>query len=189
MEEQTPSQTVGPFFAIGLISGQENVLVNDQTAGERILIEGTVLDGDGQPISDAMVEIWQADAQGVFNHELDPNCEEADKNFRGFGRARTDDRGRYEFKTIKPGPVRHPDGQYQARHINVRVFARGMLTHATTRMYFSDDGTNSSDPVLLTVQEGRRSTLIGERIETEDLPAYHFDIHLQGDRETVFFDP
>lgn len=186
---QTPSQTVGPFFHIGLIEGDENDLVTPQTTGERITVHGRVLDGEGEGVLDALVEIWQADAQGIYNHPADPRRAQADQHFQGFGRSDTADAGSYRFKTIKPGPVPADDEPVQAPHINVRVFARGMLVHVVTRLYFSDEEANENDPVLNTVAAERRSTLIAEREESEDLPRYRFDIHLQGEQETVFFDP
>jgi protocatechuate 3,4-dioxygenase alpha subunit len=190
MLKQTPSQTVGPFFHFGLTLGSENVLVNERTSGQRIYIEGRVLDGDGEPVPDAMVEIWQADAQGRFNHPADPQHAKADKFFRGFGRSGTATDGKFWFKTIKPGPVPWDDGQNQAPHVNIRVFARGMLIHAVTRLYFSDEEANQADPVLNSIEDpAHRQTLIAAREESEDLPCYCFDIHLQGERETVFFNP
>jgi protocatechuate 3,4-dioxygenase alpha subunit len=190
MLKQTASQTVGPFFSYGLFFGGENLLVTERTSGERIVIKGRVLDGDGQPVPDALVEIWQADAQGFFNHHVDPNHEKADKFFRGFGRSETVEEGVFWFKTVKPGCVRWHNEQDQAPHVNVRVFARGMLIHATTRLYFSDETANQADPVLSSIDDPeRRQTLIANREESEDLPCYRFDIHLQGDSETVFFDP
>lgn len=188
MLEQSPSQTVGPFFHYGLIRGGENVLVNEQTRGERILLTGRVLDGDGAPVPDALVEIWQADADGHFNHPADPQQAEADKNFRGFGRADTVNGGAYSFETIKPGAAPGRDGQLQAPHINVRVFARGMLIHADTRVYFSDEPANANDALLNSIDPARRHTLIATRVGLEDAPAYRFDIRLQGEDETVFFE-
>lgn len=186
---QSPSQTVGPFFHYGLIFGGENVLVNDFTSGERIYIKGQVLDGDGQPVPDALVEIWQADAQGHFNHPADPHREQADKHFRGFGRSATTGDG-FWFKTVKPGAVPGPDRQTQAPHVNVMIFARGMLIHAVTRLYFSDEeSANRADPVLNSVAPERRQTLIARREDSTDLPCYRFDIQLQGNQETVFFNP
>jgi len=190
MFPQTPSQTVGPFFHYGLLFDGENNLVTEQTRGDRILIRGRVLDGDGQPVPDALIEIWQADAQGYFNHPVDPNHDKADKNFRGFGRADTTDQGRFLFKTVKPGRVPNQHGQLQAPHVNARVFARGMLIHALTRLYFSDEESNADDPTLNLIEDRqRRQTLIAAREETNDLSTYRFDIHLQGEGETVFFEP
>lgn len=185
MPQQSPSQTVGPFFYNSLIRGGENILVNDQTRGQHILIQGTVYDGDGRPIPDAMVEIWQADAQGTFNHPHDPNQDQADPHFTGFGRHETSDNGRYWFKTVKPGLI---PGQ-EASIVNMRVFARGMLIHAVTRVYFSDDPGRANDPVLNSVEASRRRTLVATLSQGTDLPTYHFDIHMQGEAETVFFDP
>jgi protocatechuate 3,4-dioxygenase alpha subunit len=191
MLAQTPNQTVGPFFQDALLSGGENILVNDLTCGKRIYVTGTVLDGDGEPVPDALLEIWQADAQGFFNHPSDPNRERADKNFLGFGRAGTRSAGTFQFKTIKPGCVpASTAGQPQAPHISVRVFARGMLLHALTRLYFADERANENDPLLNSIADPqRRQTLIAALEESADLPTYRFDIHLQGERETAFFEP
>jgi protocatechuate 3,4-dioxygenase alpha subunit len=188
---QTPSQTVGPFFHYGLMTKDDfNVLVTDDSEGQRILIKGQVTDGDGEPVSDAMIEIWHADAAGYFNHAADPNHTKADKAFRGFGRADTVNNGVYTFKTIKPGSVPFDDNQMQAPHINVRVFSRGMLIHAYTRLYFGDeDAANEADPVLNLVDIDRRATLIAPLEQSSDLPTYCFNIVLQGDNETVFFNP
>ncbi len=183
--KQTASQTAGPFFRIGLIYGPaQNNLVDDETRGERIIITGRVLDGDGEPISDAMVEIWQPDAKGIYKHPADPRHAEADPHFRGFGRAETPRGGRYEFRTIRPGSR---DGG--APYINVHLFSRGMLIHTMTRIYFADEPANAQDELLNSVGEGRRHTLIAERDDSGDLPTYHFDIRFQGEDETVFFDP
>ena len=190
MLKQTPSQTIGPFFDFGLFFGGENVLVTDQTRGERIYIKGRLLDGDGNPVPDGMIEIWQADAQGHHNHPADPQHDKADKHFRGYGRSDTVDDGQFSFKTVKPGRVAWDEKQQQAPHVNVLVFARGMLTQALTRLYFSDETSNESDPVLNLIDDpARRLTLIASREESEDLPTYCFNIVLQGDLETVFFDP
>jgi protocatechuate 3,4-dioxygenase alpha subunit len=183
--KQSASQTVGPFFRIGLIYGQaQNNLVNEQTSGERITLIGIVLDGDGEPIPDAMIEIWQPDAKGIFNHPFDPLHDQADPHFRGFGRAENRSAGEFEFNTIKPGGR---DGQ--APYINVHVFARGMLIHAMTRIYFSDEQTNTDDPVLNSIEPERRHTLIATREQSDGPPVYRFDIHMQGEDETVFFNP
>ena len=191
MSGQTPSQTVGPFYAFGLIFPGQNTLTTDDPVGERILIRGQVIDGDGIPINDAMIEIWQADSQGIYNHPDDPRHERADENFPGFGRSDTGNPAlTYSFKTIKPGAVVWEGDQFQAPHISVRIFARGMLIHALTRLYFSDEDANATDPVLNSIKDvARRQTLIARREDTPDLPTYRFDIHLQGDGETVFFNP
>lgn len=183
--KQTASQTVGPFFNIGLIYGDpQNHLVQEETSGERIVISGRVFDGNGDPIEDAMVEIWQADANGIFNHPADPLHDQADPHFRGAGRAETRKQGRYEFRTIKPGSR---DGQ--APYINAYVFARGMLIHAMTRIYFSDEPANATDPLLSAVEVERRHTLIAQRTDAGEPGTYAFDIHMQGDNETIFLEP
>ncbi len=183
--KQTASQTVGPFFRIGLnYEETDNNLVQELTAGERIKITGMVLDGDGQPVPDAMVEIWQPDANGIYNHPADPLQAQADPHFRGFGRAENREGGVYEFKTVKPGSR---DGS--APYINVQVFARGMLIHAMTRIYFGDEPANEDDPVLNAVAEDRRITLIASPEHADGSSVYRFDIRLQGDSETVFFNP
>lgn len=179
---QSPSQTVGPFFHFSLVREGGNVLVREATQGERILIRGRVLDGDGEPVSDGLVEIWQADAGGCFNHPADPRQAQADPNFRGFGRSATDGEG-FWFRTIKPGILPGAGAPY----INVRVFSRGLLIHAVTRLYFSDHD-NSADPVLAALSPERRPTLIATRHDTPDGVMYRWDIHLQGEGETVFFD-
>lgn len=185
MAQQTPSQTVGPFFHYGLIFGGENILVSDQTAGQRIALTGHVYDGEGLPVPDAMLEIWQADAHGFFNHPRDPNQAQADPSFRGFGRSDTVNEGRFYFKTVKPGLIPGT----QTPYINVRVFSRGMLIHAVTRLYFADEPGNAADAALNSVPVERRATLLAHREETGDIPTYRFDIRLQGEAETVFFNP
>jgi protocatechuate 3,4-dioxygenase alpha subunit len=188
---QTPSQTVGPFFHYGLFTrGNLNILVNDDTQGKRIIIKGQVIDGMGSPVPDAMVEIWQADSRGYYNHPADPNSAKADKNFGYFGRADTINNGIYTFKTVRPGIVPFDVKHVQAPHINVRLFSRGMLIHAYTRLYFADEiEANQNDPILNLVPEVRRHTLISLPQETGDLTTYCFNIVLQGQNETVFFDP
>lgn len=182
---QSASQTVGPYFRIGLIySEPQNDLLKEQTVGERITLTGTVFDGDGKPMTDALIEIWQPDANGIFNHPLDPLYKQADPNFRGFGRAETRNEGRYEFKTVKPGGR---DGS--APYINVHVFARGMLVHALTRVYFLDEPAHDDDPILNEVEPERRHTLIATLEGSDEASTYRFDIHMQGEDETVFFNP
>jgi protocatechuate 3,4-dioxygenase, alpha subunit len=191
----TPSQTVGPFFKYGLTPDRKyqwndaftGNLNTPDASGERIRIEGQVFDGDGAPVRDAMLEIWQADAQGRF---ADPKDKRALPNaaFRGFGRCGTDDSGAYAFDTIKPGQVPDPDGKLQAPHILLAIFARGMLLHLYTRIYFDGESANSADPVLALVPADRRGTLIAPRSEGNGGTVYRFDVRLQGDDETVFFD-
>ena len=195
--KQTASQTIGPFFHYALspepygrrgIAG--GVLTNAETPGERVRIEGQVLDGEGRPMSDAMVEIWQANAAGRYNHPADDREEAAlDPEFRGFGRLGTDSDGGFRFETVKPGPVPGRGNTLQAPHINLILCARGMLDHAFTRIYFSDEAeANGNDPVLSAVEAGRRATLVAERRESAGEIVYRFDIRLQGEAETVFFD-
>ncbi|MFQ5973451.1 MAG: protocatechuate 3,4-dioxygenase subunit alpha [Alphaproteobacteria bacterium] len=197
MTGQTPSQTVGPFFAYGLtpepygrrgIAG--NVLVSEETQGEHVRLEGRVIDGRDEPIPDAMVEIWQANARGRYSHPSDDrDGAPLDPHFTGFGRAATDETGTFRFDTVKPGRVPGRGNTLQAPHVNVIIFARGMLVHAFTRLYFADEtGANGEDPVLGTVEDARRGTLLAERVETPGGVIYRFDVHMQGERETVFFD-
>jgi len=188
-QRQTPSQTVGPFFGIGLSrpSHSQNVLVNDRTDGERVCLEGTVFDGGGQSVEDALIEIWQANAHGRYRHALDTGPAPLDPAFFGFGRCPTDPSGAFRFDTVKPGAIHGGDGKRHAPHVNVTVFARGMLVHAFTRMYFGDDPLET-DPTLALVDPVRRGTLVGERAAVGGRVVYRWDIHLQGERETVFFD-
>lgn len=195
MSGLTPSQTVGPFFAFGLTPNRNyawvdtfsNNLVTPDAAGERIRIEGRVTDADGAPINDAMIEIWQADAQGRYAHPRDsralPNAA-----FKGFGRAGTDADGVYAFDTIKPGPVPGPDGAPQAPHVLLAFYSRGLLTHLYTRIYFADEAANGRDPILALVPADRRRTLAAKREHRGDLTVYRFDISFQPESETVFFD-
>lgn len=194
MSNITPSQTVGPYFKYGLTPGNDyawndafsNDLVTPDVTGERIRIVGQVFDGEGKVIPDSMLEIWQADAQGRF---ADPQDTRAAPNaaFKGFGRCGTDVRGGFEFRTIKPGSVPAPGGKPQAPHVLLAVFARGMTQQAITRIYFGDEAANAGDPILALVPPDRRATLIATR-EQGDVVTYRFDVHLQGDIETVFFD-
>jgi protocatechuate 3,4-dioxygenase alpha subunit len=185
---QTPSQTVGPYFAYGLTAEQynygyaqicnDNLIVDEKVNGERITITGQVFDGNNNAIPDAMIEIWQADADGNYG---------ANKTlFQGFGRVGTgsDSTKSFTFHTIKPGTTND-----EAPHINVIVFMRGLLVHAYTRIYFSDETiANTKDVLLNSIDESRRSTLIAERKETNGKIEYHFDVHMQGENEAVFFD-
>jgi protocatechuate 3,4-dioxygenase alpha subunit len=192
--KQTPSQTVGPYFACGLTSEQYGydltsvagrTVRDEHTAGEQIRIEGRVFDGNGDVVNDAMIEIWQADAQGCYAHPDDPRGSNSD--FKGFGRVGTgtDRQNRFQFETIKPGSI----GEGHAPHITVVVFARGLPSHAYTRIYFADEvAANATDPVLLSVPKERQHTLLAERSDGNSESVYRFDIHLQGDNETVFFD-
>lgn len=186
---QTPSQTVGPFFTPALLREDacRNVLTQTETIGEHIRIEGRVLDGDGIPISDAMVEIWQANAHGRYNHPMDQGTASLDPSFLGFGRSGTESDGAYWFETIKPGPVPFDKERMQAPHICVIVFSRGLLNHLMTRLYFADEPANAEDPVLLCVPDDRRATLLAQCQQGGTTLVYRFDIILQGTNETVFF--
>jgi protocatechuate 3,4-dioxygenase alpha subunit len=185
----TGSQTVGPFFEPGLLreDARRNVLTQSETAGERIRIEGRILDGDGAPVPDALIEIWQANAHGRYNHPADQGSAALDPTFLGFGRSGTDEDGRYWFETIKPGPVPFDETRQQAPHICITVFARGLLNHLVTRLYFEDEAANTDDPILHYVPEERRTTLLAKRESGNAPVVYRFDIILQGEGETAFF--
>lgn len=197
MPRQTPSQTIGPFFGFGLVPDQYGfagtavgggTMVADQVPGQRIRIIGKVFDGDGTVVPDALIELWQADRSGGYDGtagELQGRLPNA--AFHGFGRVGTgaSPDGQFVFGTIKPGSV---DG-LQAPHVHVTLFMRGLLRHVCTRMYFSDEHeANLRDPVLRAVPRGRRDTLIAQRDDAFADHTYSFDIHMQGERETVFFD-
>jgi protocatechuate 3,4-dioxygenase, alpha subunit len=187
--KQTPSQTVGPFYAIGLTRTPMNALADDSTRGERIRIEGQVIDGVANPVPDALVEIWQANAYGRYNHPDDKQEKPLDPSFMGWGRSGTDKQGTYSFETIKPGPVPGPDESVQAPHVNLAIFARGMLVHAYTRIYFEDEPANQKDPILSSIKnKARQRTLIAAREQKDGKTVYRFNIRLQGENETVFFD-
>ena len=180
----TPSQTIGPFFAYALTprayGGPElatEQVASEGVAGERIRIEGHVYDGDGAIVSDAMIEIWQADAQGRFNTS-------GNAGFSGFGRAETTPEGAFHFETVRPGAIPGPSGTMQAPHLTVSVFARGLLVQLATRIYFEGEPGNADDPVLALVPAERRDTLIAKR---DGAGIFRFDIRLQGEGETVFF--
>jgi protocatechuate 3,4-dioxygenase alpha subunit len=206
---QTPSQTVGPFFHYGLpwkggadLVGQsdmgarpelfpeEHYVLNlspprGAVAGETIIVEGVVYDADGKPVPDAMIEIWQANAAGRYASPDDGRLNlPLDEGFIGFGRAATNEGGLYRFKTVRPGSVPGPGNSLQAPHIAVSVFGRGVIKRLVTRIYFEDAAENPSDPILALVPAERRDTLVARQVDD----AWRFDIVLQGERETVFFD-
>ena len=186
----TPSQTVGPFFHPALARAGWSDLTREGPRGERIAIEGRVLDGDGKPCDDALVEIWQANAAGKYAHPEDPQpAEMLDPGFTGFGRAATDAEGRYRFSTVRPGRVPGAQG-LQAPHINVSVFARGLLHRLCTRIYFEDEASNAGDPVLAAVVDplARRTLLARRETGAAAGALYRFDIVLQGQGETAFLD-
>ncbi|MBX2832672.1 MAG: protocatechuate 3,4-dioxygenase subunit alpha [Rhodospirillales bacterium] len=200
--KETASQTAGPYVHIGLIPKQAgfdifennftNIMASENTRGEKIIIEGRVIDGTGTPLRDALLEIWQANSDGRYNHELDrQKTGDIDKEFRGWGRTGTDfDTSVYRFETIKPGAVSGRNNRDMAPHVNFWIVARGINIGLNTRMYFADEiDANANDPVLnLIEQEERRKTLIASRDDTGLVPIYRFDIVLQGESETVFFD-
>lgn len=186
--DPTPPQTVGPFFRPSLLGEPRTSIVRSTTSGERIKVEGRVLDGEGKPVSDAMIEIWQADPGGRYRHPVDRWPDPHEELFVGFGRSGTDADGRFAFETVKPGPVAGPGDRPQAPHLNVLVFARGLLDRLATRMYFDDDGSRDADPFLLSVPEERRPTLVARRQPGATPAVYRYDVILQGDGETVFFD-
>jgi protocatechuate 3,4-dioxygenase alpha subunit len=184
----TPSQTVGPFFAIELTTDEHclSCVAGQKAQGERVWLRFRVLDGDGAPVDDAMLEIWQADANGKYNHPDDPQLQQLDPGWIGFGRLATAEDGSCVLETIKPGQVAH--GALEAPHLAVAVFARGMLKPLYTRVYFAGDAANREDPVLQLVPPERRETLMARPDSTRPKGYWKFDLYLQGDQETVFFD-
>ncbi len=175
--QATTWQTVGPYFRIGLEHLNVTRIAGPETSGHHVRVEGRVLDGKSKPVPDAVVEIWQANAEGEYSQAA---------GFSGFGRIPTDENGRFSFMTIKPGPVPGPGETMQSPHLAVRVMMRGLLKGLVTRMYFPGQGL-AADPVLQLVPEHRRSTLIARPL-TDDGVTLTWDIELQGERETVFFD-
>ncbi len=183
----TASQTVGPYFAIGLDHLLRHDLAPAGVPGRRVTISGRVLDGDGLPVNDALIELWQANADGKYAHPDDRQDHPADPRFPGFGRVSTDVAGAFRFSTIVPGRVPGPGGALQAPHIVVGVFMRGLLKRLVTRIYFADDPANAADPILALVPADRRSTLIA-RAGDGDGGDLTWNVVLQGEDETVFFD-
>lgn len=195
--KESPSQTAGPYVHIGAVPNFCGIpgvyaedlgasMVNEETLGERIAITGRVIDGSGTPLKDALLEIWQADHAGFYNSPSERRGT-ADPNFTGFGRQPTDmETGIYRFETVKPGRVPFVDGRMQAPHVSFWIVARGINLGLNTRMYFADEqAANDEDPVLAMIEHKVRvPTLLAQR----DGDSYHFDIHLQGDKETIFFD-
>lgn len=178
MSDCTPSQTVGPFFHHGLVFAAGGAMV-PADAANRIVIEGTVIDGAGAPVPDVVLELWQADAEGKH-----PQKASDAGAFDGFGRVPTNASGHFTVDTLKPGLVLGPGNRPQAPHIVVAIFGRGLLTQLITRLYFDDEPGNAQDPILEMVPPGRRQTLIARRVADA---RYRFDIVLQGNGETVFF--
>jgi protocatechuate 3,4-dioxygenase, alpha subunit len=183
----TTSQTVGPFFTIGLTRMNRSELAGPGVSGERVTIEGRVVDGDGVPVPDAVIEIWQANSFGKYAHPEDLQDKPIEAGFAGYGRVPTDEGGRFSFTTIKPGAVPGPDGKMQAPHLAVSVFMRGLLKRLVTRIYFPDDAGNAGDFVLNLVEAARRGTLIARAVVGRP-GALEWNVVLQGEGETVFFD-
>jgi protocatechuate 3,4-dioxygenase alpha subunit len=185
--EPTPSQTIGPFFHDALLNEDRSGLVPPHHP-RAVRIDGTIYDGAGKPVPDAMVEIWQADEEGRYADTTDDREELArdPETFSGFGRSGTDAVGRFSFLTVKPGPVPGPDGSSQAPHIMVSVFARGLLKRLITRIYFPDESeSNARDPVLSSIEDPEfRKTLVAN----DEGGLLRFDVHLQGDNQTAFFE-
>jgi protocatechuate 3,4-dioxygenase alpha subunit len=182
------SQTVGPYFLIGLTGPRSSPrMAGPDVKGERVKLICTVLDGQGVAVPDAMIEIWQANAGGKYNHPADTQTKPIDPGFLGFGRAGTDGNGACEFETIRPGRAPGRGKTLQAPHLEVSVFARGLLKRAPTRIYFADDPANDEDPVLALVPKTRRPTLMAQPVSGQP-GTWRFDVHLNGAKETVFFD-
>lgn len=197
--KETPSQTAGPYVHIGLAPGAAGFdiyreelgwdIAGPHAKGERIRVEGIVIDGTGSPIKDVLLEAWQANAEGIYAHP--EHNGEVEEGFRGWGRVITDFKtGEWAFDTVKPGPVMGRNGQMMAPHINLWLVARGINIGLNTRIYFDDEAeANASDPIINTIEwERRRQTLIAKRTEREGKIIYRFDVKLQGQDETVFFD-
>ena len=199
--KETPSQTAGPYVHIGMapsIAGIQGLhcdpgqrIAGPETPGERIRIEGCILDGDGMPVRDAVVEVWQADANGIYNSPVDPRHAACAPDFTGWGRIAVDlTSGDFAIETIKPGPVPTPDGSIMAPHLSLWIVARGINLGLSTRLYFPEDSAaNGEDPVLRRIENAdRRETLIAEALGSVDARRrYRFEIRLQGTQETVFF--
>jgi protocatechuate 3,4-dioxygenase alpha subunit len=181
----TPSQTAGPYLSIGLLRDFIGSALVSEDDPRAVRVRGQLLDGNGDPVPDGMVEIWQANAAGRYAHPSDAREDvPLEEGFLGFGRSGTEDEGRFEFLTVKPGSVPAPDGRAQAPHLLVAVFARGLLKHLVTRLYFPDEEeANAADPVLSELSEAERATLVAQ----PDDGGLRFDIRLQGEGETTFF--
>ena len=183
----TSSQTVGPFGAIIFDQHLVTDIAPAGVAGERYVIRGRVLDADGAPVTDAVVETWQANAHGKYAHAEDVQEKPLEENFKGFGRVLTGTDGAFQFTTIKPGPVPGPGGALQAPHLAITIFMRGLLKHLATRIYFPDEPANANDPVLALVPPERRATLVAKQVSSRP-GVLEWNVMLQGKDETVFFD-
>ncbi len=185
--QATTSQTVGPFFKIGLDWLNRDNLVGEGVSGERVTIQGRIFDGDGVPVPDALLEIWQANAHGKYDHTEDTQDKPLEPGFKGYGRVPVTAQGVFRFTTIKPGPVPGPNGKEQAPHLVLSVFMRGVLRRLVTRIYFPDEPRNAADFILNLLEPSRRSTLIAKK--TAGAPGtLEWNVVLQGPDETVFFD-
>ena len=181
----TGSQTVGPYLHIGLNWLVTRDIAGKGIKGERVVVQGRLIDGNGVGVNDGLIEIWQANAEGKYAHPEDTQKKLLEKGWRGFGRIPTDAKGGFRFTTIKPGRVPAPDGSLQAPHLVVSVFMRGMLKQLATRIYFPDEGAaNAGDPVLKLVPAARRATLLPRKKGK----VLEWNIVLQGKNETVFLD-
>ena len=185
--QATTSQTVGPYFRIGLQWLFVDNLAGPGVAGERVEIAGRVLDADGQGVPDAMLELWQANSAGKYAHPEDAQEKPIEQGFQGFGRIPTAEDGSFRFTTVKPGRIPGPDGKLQAPHIDVSVFMRGLLRRLVTRIYFPDEAANSEDYALNLVESSRRATLIARK-SPQRVGLLEWNVVLQGPEETVFFD-
>jgi protocatechuate 3,4-dioxygenase alpha subunit len=181
----TAAQTVGPFVAISVEHTQIEDVAPPGVTGERFVVQGRILDGDGKPVEDAVIETWQANAHGKYAHPEDTREKLLEPAFKGFGRVMSNRQGAFRFSTIKPGRVPGPHDTLQAPHVVVLVFMRGLLKHLVTRIYFPDDAANADDPILRLVLAERRSTLIARKAGDGVL---EWNVVLQGENETVFFD-
>lgn len=185
--QATTWQTVGPYFRIGLARLFNADIAGENVQGERIAVQGRVLDGDGVPVSDAMIEVWQANAAGKYAHPEDTQDKPLEQGFRGFGRIPTDDNGYFRFTTIKPGPVPGPEGFVQAPHLVIGLTMRGLLRGLVTRAYFEHEPLNQADPILQLVEPARRDTLMLQR-SPQHANLFLWQIRMQGERETVFLE-
>ena len=184
--QTTTSQTVGPFFSIGFDRLNKGSLIAPGISGERVTIAGRVIDGNGKPVPDALLETWQANSHGKYAHPEDKQDKTLEPSFQGFGRISVDENGGFLFATVKPGAVPGPDGKMQAPHIAVSVFARGLLLRLVTRIYFPEEAANADDYVLNLIEPARRGTVIARKTAAAD--ALEWNVVLQGVDETVFLD-
>lgn len=188
----SPWQTIGPFFNRGLLQGDESDLTNAGSQppdGQIIEVTGVVFEETGNPVPSAVLEIWQANAQGRYDHPGDQSAAPLDPNFKGFGRAISDIEGVFRFRTIMPGPVPGPGNTLQAPHLAMSIHSAGLLRRLITRVYFDGNSENADDPILNSIDDTEhRATLIAKKRDGADNPVYEFNIKLRGDGETAFFE-